>query len=89
MKTRARTVPSQAPSGDESFRALVEGIHTYGIFLLDHEGRFVTWNAGAQLITGYGSDEIIGRPVDLLHAPDAVARGLPRMLLNQAKERGA
>jgi PAS domain S-box-containing protein len=88
MKTRARTVPSQAPSGDERFRTLVEGIQEYGIFLLDEEGRVVTWNAGARLITGYASDEIAGRPVDLLYTPDAVAKGLPRILLEQAKERG-
>jgi len=88
MKTRARTVLSQAPAGDDRFRALVEGIQEYGIFLLDDEGRVVTWNAGAQLITGYGSDEIIGRPVDLIYTPDAVAKGLPRILLKQARERG-
>jgi PAS domain S-box-containing protein len=88
MKTRARTVPSQAPYGDDHFRTLVEGIQDYGIFLLDEEGRVVTWSEGAQTITGYGSDDIVGRPVDLLYAPDAIAEGLPKILLREAKERG-
>jgi PAS domain S-box-containing protein len=88
MKTRARTVPSQAPSGDERFRTLVEGIQEYAVFLLDGEGRVMTWNLGAQLITGYEADEIVGRPVDLLYTPDAIAEGLPRNLLDQAKGRG-
>ena len=88
MKTRARTIPSQAPCGDDRFRTLVEGIQDHGIFLLDEEGRVLTWNAGAQVITGYESDDIVGRPVDWLYAPDARAKGLPKILLRQAKERG-
>jgi len=88
MKTRATTVPSQAPCGDDRFRTLVEGIQEYGIFLLDAEGRVVTWNAGAQLITGYAKDEIVGHSVDLLYPPDAAGADLPRALLQQAKEQG-
>ncbi|MFS8148346.1 ATP-binding protein [Rhizobium sp. BR 249] len=46
---------------EERFRQLVEGVSDYGIFGLDAEGRVVSWNAGAERITGYGAEEIIGQ----------------------------
>ncbi len=31
---------------EERFRLLVEGVKDYAIFMLDPEGRIVTWNRG-------------------------------------------
>ena len=42
------------------FRALVEGVRDYAIFMLDPDGRVATWNAGAEQILGYDASEIIG-----------------------------
>ncbi|WP_458382956.1 ATP-binding protein [Rhizobium anhuiense] len=46
---------------EERFRQLVEGVSDYGIFGLDTTGRVVSWNAGAERITGYGAEEIVGQ----------------------------
>lgn len=46
---------------EERFRQLVEGVSDYGIFGLDPDGQVVSWNAGAERITGYGADEIVGQ----------------------------
>ncbi|MEO8628201.1 MAG: PAS domain S-box protein [Betaproteobacteria bacterium] len=46
---------------EDRFRLLVEGVTDYAIFMLDVDGRVITWNAGAQRIKGYRSDEIIGQ----------------------------
>ena len=40
---------------------LVEGVHDYAIFMLDPEGRVVTWNEGAERIKGYRAEEILGQ----------------------------
>ncbi|UWU19166.1 PAS domain S-box protein (plasmid) [Rhizobium sullae] len=45
---------------EERFRLLVDGVHDYGIFGLDETGRVVSWNVGAERITGYRADEVIG-----------------------------
>ena len=46
---------------DEQFRLLVESMQDYAIYLLDPNGVVRSWNAGAQLLKGYASSEIIGR----------------------------
>lgn len=48
-------------SEGEQFRRLVEGVTDYAIYMLDPDGRVVSWNAGAQRIKGYRPHEIIGR----------------------------
>ncbi len=52
---------------EERFRLLVEAIRDYAICLLDNEGRIVSWNAGAESIHGYRTDEILGRPFSIFH----------------------
>jgi len=42
------------------FRALVEGVRDYAIFMLDPDGGVATWNAGAEQILGYKHLEILG-----------------------------
>ena len=56
--------------GDERFRLLVEGVKDYAIFMLDPEGRVVTWNAGAERIKGYRADEIIGQHFSRFYPPE-------------------
>ena len=46
-------------SSRERFRLMIEGVEDYAIFLLDPEGRVITWNAGAERINGYEADEIL------------------------------
>src|SRR5215470_13106270 len=43
------------------FRMLVEGVKEYAIFMLDAQGRVVSWNPGAEWIKGYCTTEIMGR----------------------------
>ena len=38
---------------EDRFRLLVEAVRDYAIFMLDPEGRILTWNAGAERIKGY------------------------------------
>jgi PAS domain S-box-containing protein len=42
------------------FRALVESVRDYAIFMLDPSGAVASWNAGAEQILGYGAREVIG-----------------------------
>jgi PAS domain S-box-containing protein len=62
---------------EERFRALVEGVKDYAIFMLDPKGVVMTWNAGARHIKGYEPSEIIGSHFSRFYPPEAIKRGLP------------
>ena len=47
--------------GDEVFHLLVDGVTDYAIFMIGVDGPIVSWNAGAERITGYRGEEVISR----------------------------
>jgi PAS domain S-box-containing protein len=63
--------------GSMPYKPLVEEIKDYAICHLDIEGRILSWNQGAQLIFGYGKDEIIGQHSSIL-SPRKTARNTHR-----------
>jgi PAS domain S-box-containing protein len=69
---------------EERFRLLLEGVEDYAIYMLDPEGRITSWNAGAQRITGYRAEEIIGQSFERFYPPEDVAAGRPAQELRQA-----
>jgi PAS domain S-box-containing protein len=66
----------RASENEELFRMLVESVRDYAIFMLDVTGHVATWNAGAERIKGYRSDEIIGRHFSVFYPEDEVAAGV-------------
>lgn len=73
---------------EERFRLIVEGIQDYAIFMLDPEGRVVSWNPGAERITGYQLDEIVGHSCAALFTPEDAARGAPAAELEATVQAG-
>jgi len=73
---------------DDKFRVVVESVRDYAIFMLDTEGRVRTWNVGAEIIKGYGPDEIIGRSIETFYTPEARLQRKPARLLAQALRDG-
>jgi PAS domain S-box-containing protein len=75
-------------ASEERFRLLVEGVQDYAIYLLDPEGRIVTWNTGAERIKGYTAAEVLGQSFSRFFPPGEQARGTPARLLAQAARDG-
>jgi PAS domain S-box-containing protein len=73
---------------EERFRLIVEGIKDYAIFMLDSQGRVVTWNTGAQRLKGYSAEEIIGRHFSCFYPKEAIDRGWPDEELRRATADG-
>jgi PAS domain S-box-containing protein len=71
---------------DDPFRQLVHGVQDYAIFLLDREGRIVSWNRGAERLKGYAADEIIGKHFSVFYPPEAIERRWPQRDLKMAQE---
>jgi PAS domain S-box-containing protein len=66
---------------EEQYRTLLNEVHDHAIFMLDPSGHVVTWNAGAERITGYSASEIIGRNFACFFPPTDVAGGKPAEML--------
>jgi len=92
--TTGRIPPAGGPPAprpaerDGRFRALVESVKDYAIFMLDAGGHVETWTAGAEAIKGYRRDEIVVKPIEVFYTREDVARGLPGRLLAQATSEG-
>lgn len=64
------TTLSTPPHQDASFALLVDAVTDYAICMLDPEGRIISWNAGAEHITGWRKNEILGRHFSVFHPPE-------------------
>jgi PAS domain S-box-containing protein len=73
---------------EERFRLLVEGVQDYAIFMLDPEGRVVSWNAGAERLNGYAAGEIVGESFARFYTPEDRERGAPERALATAATDG-
>jgi PAS domain S-box-containing protein len=68
----------------ERSRLLVENLRDYAIFFVDLSGNVGTWNSGAEQVTGYRPDQIVGRHFSILYTPEEVKEGRPRLDLEIA-----
>ncbi len=74
--------------GSDRFRLLVDSVVDYAIFMLDTEGRVLTWNAGAERLKGYRPAEVIGRSFEIFYPAEALSAGWPKQELRIATEQG-
>ena len=61
---------------EECFELLVRSVKDYAIFMLDPEGRVVSWNEGAERIKGYPANEILGKSFTTFYPKEAIEFGL-------------
>ena len=80
-------LPRTALTGDDC-RLLIESVIDYAIFMLDVEGRVMTWNPGAERIKGWTAEEIVGQHFSTFFTREDVAAGKPQMELAQATKLG-
>ena len=73
---------------DEHFRLLVESAEDYAIFMLDPEGRVVSWNRGAERIKQYAASEIIGQHFSRFYPVEDVRSNRPWQNLESAARNG-
>jgi len=83
-----RRVEQELRESREQLRLMVDGIKDYAIFMLDPQGRVLTWNEGAERIKGYRSEEIVGRNFSCFYPSEDIERGRPEHELNTAETKG-
>jgi PAS domain S-box-containing protein len=79
---------SKAFPAHEANELLIQGVVDYAIYMLDPEGRVVTWNPGAERIKGYTAEEIIGDNFARFYTEEDRAAGIPEQALRIAATAG-
>lgn len=70
------------------YEQLVQAVVDYAIYMLDLDGRVVSWNAGAERIKGWTAAEVIGKHFSLFFTEQDRAEGKPAVLLERAFSTG-
>jgi PAS domain S-box-containing protein len=86
--TERRLAEETLRESEERFRLMVQSVRDYAIFMLDATGHITTWNAGAERIKGYTSDEIIGKHFSVFYTTEDLESGKPARELEIATRTG-
>jgi PAS domain S-box-containing protein len=70
---RRRRAELRLREANERFEAMLRALTDYAVIGTDLVGRVLTFSDGAELMLGYAADEVLGRPVTLIHDPAEVA----------------
>jgi PAS domain S-box-containing protein len=88
-KDRERLMIEEAlHDSEDRFRMVVEGVEDYAVFMLDLRGRIISWNTGAERITGWSTKEILGKDFSMFFTEGEVNGGLPSKQLATAAAQG-
>ena len=66
------------------FRALLQNLRDYAIFMLDSQGRVTEWSEGAELVSGFGAAEVLGRHFEMFYPEEDRIAKLPHQELEHA-----
>jgi len=67
---------------------MIDSVAEYAIFMLDPEGRILSWNLGAERLKGYRAEEVIGKHFSIFYSEDDVRAGKPQDELDTAIREG-
>lgn len=73
---------------DSYFTQMVSSITDYAVLLLDDEGAVRSWHTGAEYLTQYTAEEVIGQSAALFYTPEDAANGLLETDLRATSETG-
>jgi PAS domain S-box-containing protein len=72
----------------ERFRLLLDGVKDYAIYMLDPQGRIISWNAGAARIKGYAAEEILGKHFSCFYTVEDRKKDKPSQELRESLSKG-
>ncbi|HEY0095670.1 MAG TPA: PAS domain S-box protein, partial [Archangium sp.] len=86
--TERRKTEEMLRRSEERFRLLLSSVKDYAIFMLDPDGRVMTWNSGAARLKGYSAGEIVGEHFSRFYPPQDLEQGKPARELDIARREG-
>jgi PAS domain S-box-containing protein len=72
----------------DPFKLLVQSIVDYAIYMLDPNGFVTSWNAGAERIKGFQTEEIVGKHFSTFYTDEDRKAGMPNKVLETARREG-
>ena len=72
----------------DPFKLLVQSIVDYAIYLLDPKGFVTSWNAGAERIKGFQTEEIVGQHFSKFYTDEDQKAHVPQKVLDTARREG-
>jgi PAS domain S-box-containing protein len=72
----------------ECYRQLVDSLKDYAIYMLDLEGRIISWNSGAERIQGFRAEELIGTHFSRFYVDDDITQHQAEFVLSTASQEG-
>lgn len=72
----------------EFFGQLIDSLHDYAIFTVDKELKVNSWNSGAETIFQYTTEEIIGKPFDIIFTQEDKENAIPQLEIDVALKSG-
>jgi PAS domain S-box-containing protein len=79
---------AQLRDSNEIYRLMVERTMDCAIFMLDVDGRVISWNAGAEQIEGCGAADVLGRHLSVFYPSGDARSGKPERELLAAAAQG-
>lgn len=73
--TARKQAEAALEANERQLRLLFSGVRDYAIYMLSHEGHILSWNPGAEIMTGYSTNEIIGHSFGVLYTPEDREQG--------------
>jgi len=71
-----------------TFQQLVEAVGDFAIYVLDLDGRVMTWSAAAERIKGWRAEEVEGQPFRRFFTLEDQRDGLPERILDHVRQHG-
>ena len=71
------TSEAEAPDNGDLLRLIFESVTDFALFALDQSGKVISWNIGAERLTGYSEEEILRRDADVIFTPEDRAASAP------------
>ena len=86
--TERRRAQAALRESERRFRMLVESADDFAIFMMDEAGRVVSWNQGAERVTGHSEDDILEQSAAVLFTPEDRANHVPEDEMARAAASG-
>ncbi|RYZ55109.1 MAG: PAS domain S-box protein, partial [Proteobacteria bacterium] len=83
-----RSTQAELKDSEDRFRLMIDAVKDYAIFMLDTDGRFITWNIGSERMFGYSESEAVGAHLSLLYTGSEVGSTHANQALVMTREFG-
>lgn len=86
--TAFKEVEQAQHRSNQTLRLIFENAQEFAIIGMDLEGRVTMWNAGAEQVLGFSTEEMIGEDARIIFTPEDRQQGKPEQELELARETG-